>query len=185
MYQSVLDSKKPDFEKAIEFFRSEAGKIRTGRASASLVEDLPVECYGAKSPLKQVASINVPEPRLIVISPWDRGSLQNIEKAVRESDLSLSPVNDGVVIRINIPALNEERRRDLAKVLNGKAEESRVAVRKIREEIVDEVQGLEKEGKIGEDDKFQAKEKIQKMVDEFNARIEEIRRKKEDEIMTV
>lgn len=185
MYQEAIEKSRSEFEKAIAHFKDEMAKLRTGRASTSLVEDLSVEYYGAKSPMKQVASISVPEPRTIMISPWDKGALVYIEKAVRESDLNLNPVNDGVAVRINIPALNEERRRELVKMLNNKAEESRVAVRHIREEAWDEIQELEKEGKIGEDDKFQGKDKLQKVVDEYNVKIEEMRKKKEEEIMTV
>src|SRR4030066_1745758 len=108
MYKTAIESKKPEFEKALEYFKEELNQLRTGRASGALVENLTVDYYGAKSPLKQVASISIPEPRTIVISPWDKGSLVNIEAAIRESQLNLNPVNDGQVIRINIPALNEE-----------------------------------------------------------------------------
>ncbi|HLN18954.1 MAG TPA: ribosome-recycling factor, partial [Patescibacteria group bacterium] len=125
------------------------------------------------------------DPRTIMISPWDKDNLVNIEKAVRESQLNLNPINDGQVIRINIPTLTEERRKELVKVLNQKTEEARVSVRKNREEVWDEIQELEKNGKIGEDDKFNGKEKLQKIVDEYNEKIEEIREKKEQEIMTI
>ena len=185
MIDEIIKSKKGDFEKTFEHYKEELGKLRTGRASAGLVDSLTVDYYGAKSPLKQVASISVPEARMIVITPWSRDNLVNIEKAVRESQLNLNPINDGQVIRINIPPLNEERRKELVKVLNQKTEESRVTIRKIREEIWDEIQDLEKEGKIGEDDKFSGKEKLQKVIDEYNSKIEEIRKKKEEEVMTV
>jgi ribosome recycling factor len=185
MYKEKIEASRKDFEKSVEYFKEEIGKIRTGRASAGLVENLSVDYYGSKSPLKQVASISIPEPRTIVISPWDKGSLIYIEKAIKESDLNLNPINDGIVIRINLPALNEERRKELVKLLNQKAEEARVAVRKGREDILDEIEAMKKEGKIGEDDMFQGKEKLQKVVDEYNAKIEEIRKKKEEEIMTV
>jgi len=181
----IIEKSKPNFEKAVEFFREELNKLRTGRASVSLVDTLMVEYYGSKVPMKQIASINTPEARTIAISPWDKDSLVNIEKAIRESQLNLNPINDGQMVRINIPALTEERRKELVKVLNQKAEEARVAVRKAREEIWDELQEMEKQGKIGEDDKFGGKEKLQKIVDEYNGKIEEVRGKKEQEIMTI
>lgn len=185
MIESLIGKNKPGFEKAVEYFKEELGQLRTGRASAALVDNLMVDYYGSTSPLKQIASISVPEARTIVISPWSKDSLINIEKSVRESQLNLNPINDGQVIRINIPALNEERRKELVKILNQKAEETRVVIRKIRESIWDEIQEFEKQGKIGEDDKFSGKDKLQKVVDEYNGKIDEIREKKEGEIMTV
>lgn len=185
MYKEAIEKKKPEFEKSIEHFKEELNQLRTGRASSALVEGLLVDYYGVKSPLKQVASVSIPEPRTIVISPWDKGNLVNIEAAIRESQLNLNPMNDGQVIRVNIPALNEERRKELVKILNQKAEDGKIAIRRIREEIWDEIQELEKSGKIGEDDKFIGKDKLQEVVDEYNEKIEEIRKKKEEEIMTV
>lgn len=185
MVKGLLDKKKEDFEKAIEHMKFELNQIRTGRASSALVENLLVDYYGGKSPLKQIASISLPEPRSILISPWSKDSLISIEKSVRDSQLNLNPINDGQTIRINIPPLNEERRKELVKLLSQKAEEARVIVRKQREEIWDEIQEMEKQGKIGEDDKFTGKDRLQKVVDEYNEKIEEIRNKKEEEIMTV
>jgi ribosome recycling factor len=185
MIDETIKSHKEDFEKAIQHFKEELGKIRTGRASASLVEDLPVDYYGTKSPLKQVASISIPEPRTIAITPWSPDVLVNIEKAIRESQLNLNPVNDGQVVRINLPELNEERRKEIVKMLNQKAEETRVSIRKTREIIWEKIQNMEKSGQIGEDDKFSGKDKLQKEVDSYNAKIEEMREKKEEEIMTV
>lgn len=185
MYKEIINEKKDRFEKTIDFLQEEMGKLRTGRASTSLVENLMVDYYGTKSPMKQVASITIPEPRTIAIAPWDKDNLVNIEKAIRDSQLNLNPMNDGQLVRISIPPLNEERRKELVKVLNQKAEEARVAVRKIREEIWDEIQKAEKEGKMGEDDKFAGKDALQGVVDEFNKKIEEAREKKEGEIMTV
>lgn len=185
MVSELIAKNKENLEKSIEHFKNELGRLRTGRASTALVENLTVDYYGSKSPLKQVASITIPEPRTIMISPWDKDSLVNIEKAVRESQLNLNPINDGLAVRINIPALTEERRKELVKVLNQKAEDARVAVRKIREDIWDEIQDLEKEGRIGEDDKFSGKDKLQKVVDEYNKMIEDIRQSKEKEILTV
>jgi len=185
MYSEIINQKHPEFESAIDHYKEELNQLRTGRASTALVENLLVDYYGAKSPLKQVASISVPEPRTIVISPWDKGSLVNIEAAIRESQLNLNPMNDGQVVRINIPALNEERRKELVKVLNQKTEEAKISIRRIREEIWSEIQQLEKEGKIGEDDKFIGKDKLQEAIDSYNRKIEEMREKKEEEVMTI
>jgi len=185
MYKEIIENKKSDLEKSLEHFKEELGQVRTGRASATLVEGLMVDYYGSKSPLKQVASITIPEPRMIVISPWSKDTLVNIEKALRESQLNLNPNNDGQVIRLNIPPLTEERRKELVKILNQKAEEAKISVRKHREDAWEEIQALEKTGKIGEDDKFSGKDALQKVIDEYNKRIEEMRAKKENEIMTV
>lgn len=185
MLEQIVSSAKPKMEKGVERFKGEINKLRTGRANPAMVENLSVDYYGAKSPLKQVASINVPEPRLIVIQPWDKDSLVSIEKAVNEAQLGLSPVNDGQVIRISIPALNEERRTELVRTLGKYAEDAKVTVRKAREEAWDEIQDLVKNGKLGEDDKFRGKDLLQKSVDEYNGKIEEIREKKEKEMMEI
>jgi ribosome recycling factor len=185
MIKEIIERKKPEIEKSLEHFKEELNQVRTGRASTALVENLLVDYYSAKSPLKQIASITVPEPRTITIAPWDKDSLVNIEKAIRESQLNLNPNNDGQVIRINIPALTEDRRKELIKLLNQKAENARIALRKHREDVWEEIQKMEKEGKIGEDDKFIGKDKLQEVVDEYNAKIEKIRTKKEQEVMTI
>ena len=185
MYKEIIEGKKAELEKSLEHFKEELNQVRTGRASAALVEGLTVDYYGVKSPLKQVASISIPEPRTIVIAPWDKDNLVNIEKALRESQLNLNPNNDGQVIRINIPPLNEERRKELVKLLNQKAEDGKISIRKHREDMWEEIQALEKDGKMGEDDKFIGKDKLQEVIDEYNKKIEEIRAKKEEEIMTV
>ena len=185
MYQKIIESKKEQMDKAIERFKDEMLKIRTGRANPALIEDLMVDYYGTKTPLKQIANINVPEPRVLVIQPWSADSLANIEAAIKMSDLNLSPNNDGEVIRINIPPLNEERREELVKILNKKAEEARIAVRNAREDAWQEIQDLEKSGQIAEDDKFRGKDKLQEVVNEYNEKIEELRDAKEEDIMTV
>jgi ribosome recycling factor len=185
MYDSIIENKKSDLEKNIERFKEEMGKLRTGRANPSLVEGIVVDYYGTKTPLKQLATLNVPEARLITINPWDKNALGSIETAVRASDLGFNPTNDGQIIRINIPALTEERRKDLVKVLNQKSEESRIAIRNVREDAWKEIQDMEKAGTISEDDKFRGKEKLQKIVDEYNKQVEDLRERKEKEIMTV
>lgn len=185
MLEQIISNVKPKMEKGIERFKGEINKLRTGRANPAMVENLTVEYYGAKSPMKQVASINVPEPRLIVIQPWDKDSLVSIEKAINEAQLGLNPVNDGKVIRLAIPPLNEERRTELAKTLGKYAEEAKVIVRQAREEAWDEIQDLVKSGKLAEDDKFRGKDMLQKSVDEYNGKIEDIREKKEKEMMEI
>ena len=185
MYNEIINSHKISLEKAIEHFIIETGKIRTGRANTSLVEDIMVDYYGTKTPLKQIASINTPEPRTIAIQPWDRGALAAIEGAIRSSDLNLNPNNDGILLRINIPMLTEERRREMVKMLNQKAEDARIAVRGVREDVLKEIKEAEKAGDISEDDEFKGKEKLQEVVEQYNKKIEELRAKKEIEVMTV
>lgn len=185
MYKKIVDEKKIEMEGAIEHLNQEMGKIRTGRANPALVENMMVDYYGNKTPLKQVASINAPEARLLVIQPWDKDSLVNIESAIRESDMGFNPNNDGQVIRINIPQLTEERRKELVKALNQRSEDAKIAIRNIREEAWKEIQEAEKEGKMSEDDKFSGKDYLQKIVDEYNKKIEEVREKKDKEIMTI
>jgi ribosome recycling factor len=185
MIKEKIDSKKENFEAAITHLREECNKIRTGRANPGLVENLMVDYYGTKTPLKQIANISIPEPRQIMIQPWDRGALPLIETAIRESDLNLNPGNDGLGIRLVLPQLNEETRRDLVKVLNNRAEEARITIRNVREDIWKEIVDLEKAGTVSEDDKFTGKDTLQKVVDEYNQAIEDIRKKKETDVMTV
>lgn len=185
MYNEIIDSHKDALEKAIEHFHFEAAKVRTGRANPAMVEDLMVDYYGTKTPIKQMAAINVPEPRQITIQPWDRSAMNAIEGVIRNSDLNLNPVNDGILIRITIPMMTEERRKEMVKVLNQKAEEARISVRSAREEILKEVKEAQKRGDISEDDEFKAKEKVQEIVEQYNKKIEEMRAKKEVEVMTV
>ncbi len=185
MYKKIIESKKDDLEKSIDHFKEEMTKIRTGRVNPAIIEDLSVDYYGTKTPLKQMANINTPEPRMLIIQPWSVDSLANIEAAIKMSDLNLTPNNDGEVIRINIPPLNEERRMELVKILNNKAEESRIVVRNVREDIWQEIQDAEKNGEIAEDDKFRGKENLQEVIDGYNKKIEELRKKKEEDIMTI
>lgn len=183
--KEIIEKIRPNLDKSIEHFQEELNQLRTGRASTALVENLPVDYYGSKSPLKQIASLSTPEPRLILISPWDKNNLANIEKAIKESQLNLQPNNDGQVVRINIPQLTEERRKDLIKVLNQKSEAAKIAVRQIREEVWEEIQELEKNGKISEDDKFSGKESLQEIINEYNEKIQALRDVKEKDIMTI
>ncbi len=176
---------KEEFEKIIEHLRTELSKLRTGRANSGLVEDIKVDHYGTSVPVKQIASISIPEPRQLVITPWDKSALQPLEKAVRDANLGFSPVNEGDKIRITLPELNEERRKDLAKVAGRIAEEARVRVRNIREEIVKDIKKREGAGDISEDDRFRQQQNLQAAVDELNGKIKEISENKEKEIMTI
>ena len=185
MIHDIIKNAEPLFDTAIEHFVEETAKVRTGRATPALVDHLLVDYYNTRQPLRQIASVTAPEARLIVVAPWDKGSLVMIEAAIREADLGLNPSNDGSVIRLSLPPLTEERRRDLVKSLGRLAEEARIAVRTIREDAWKEMVEAEKSGGVSEDDKFRGKEELQKVVEKYNARIEEIRKKKEGEILTI
>ena len=185
MSNEVVLDLNTKMEKTVDVLMREMAGIRTGRATPALVEHVKVDYHGVLTPLNQLSSITVPEASLIVIQPWDKDSLVSIEKAINEAQLGLNPVNDGQVIRIAIPALNEERRTELVKMLGRYAEDAKVVVRQAREEAWDEIQDLVKNGKMGEDDKFRGKDMLQKSVDEYNGKIEEIREKKEKETMEI
>jgi ribosome recycling factor len=161
------------------------GALRTGRASAALFDKLRVDYYGEKSPLNQVANISAPEARLIVIQPWDKALIGEIEKAIRSSELSLNPSNDGKVIRIAIPPLTEERRRELVKFAKSQAEQSRVAVRNIRRDGNDELKKLLKDKELTEDEESKHSEELQKLTDSYIKQIDQILEEKESEIMEV
>jgi ribosome recycling factor len=159
--------------------------LRTGRASAAIFDKIRVECYGEKSPLNQVANISIPEARLIVIQPWDKNLIAEIEKAIRTSELSLNPSNDGKVIRISIPPLTEERRKELVKLAKSQAEQSRVSIRNIRRDGNEELKKQLKDSKITEDDESKGTAELQKLTDGYIAQINQILEEKEKEIMEV
>ncbi len=172
-------------EKSIEAFRNELNRIRTGRSSASLLDGVKVSYYGTPTPINHLATISVPESRLIVIQPWDPKTIGEIEKAISKSGLGLNPTNDGKVIRINIPPLTEERRKELLKVVKRYAEDAKVAIRNIRRDTNDQLKKMEKNKEISEDDLFRAQEEVQKIVDEHIEKINEILSRKEKEIMEI
>ncbi len=180
-----LTKRETEFGKAVEHFKSELKTLRTGRASSQLVEHLEVEYYGAKTPLIQIAQITLPEPRTITIQPYDKNALKDIEKAIQLSNLGINPVNDGSYIRLNIPPMTEERRKELVKVVAGMSEKTRVTIRNAREEIWKEIQKMEKDGKISEDEKMRAKDEMQKMVDKHNEEVKKLADAKEQEILTI
>jgi|SRR3989344_3090394 len=184
MYKELIAQKKKDFDNVFEFAKNEAASIRTGRANPAMVEDLPVEYMGSQLKIKEVASINTPEPRMLVIQPWDSGALAAIEKGIRESSLGLNPTNDGKAIRLVIPALTEERRKEFIKVLHQKMEEARIRMRHVREDIVKKVQNAVREKTAREDDARLAKDELQKITDNINKQIDDLVKKKEQELMS-
>jgi ribosome recycling factor len=185
MQGEVIELARSEMDKTVEAFRHELTKVRTGRASTGLVEGLQVNYYGAKTPIRQVASLAAPEPRLIVITPYDKTALHEIEKAIQSSDLGLTPQNDGKIIRIPIPELTQERRKDLVKHVKKMAEDHRVGVRNHRRDANDMLKDLHKEKKISEDDLRGAEAKVQQFTTEFIDKIDKVLATKEAEIMEV
>jgi len=170
---------------SIEALKKEFASVRTGRASLALLDGIKVDYYGTPTPLQQLASLSVPESRQIAIQPWDQKIISDIEKAIMKSDLGLTPTNDGKVIRINIPSLTEERRKQLVKVVRKNSEDAKVAVRNIRRDVNDEIKKLEKEKRLSEDDTKKSLDEIQKFTDSYVKKIDEILMHKEKEIMEV
>lgn len=180
-----MEDLKQKLDRVVEGLRGEIGGIRTGRVTSALVEDLEVEYYGTKTPLKAIAAISTMEPRSLLIQPWDRAAVQAIEKAIQSSTLGLAPITDRDAIRLSVPALTEERRKELAKVLGKFVEEARIKVRHIRDEALREIDGREKKKEISEDEKFRERGEAQKVINEMNQKIEGMAGAKENEIMTV
>ena len=171
--------------KTIEALKKDFSSIRTGRASLALLDDILVNYYSVATPLQQLASLSIPESRQIAIQPWDPKVIPDIEKAILKSDLGLTPMNDGKMVRINIPPLTEERRKQLVKTVRKKAEEAKVAIRNIRRDIIEEIKKLEKDKHISEDIVKKSQEETQKITDSFIARVDEVLAHKEKEIMEV
>jgi ribosome recycling factor len=183
--REYLDDASGRMGKSVESTRHEFGTIRTGRASPHLLDRVDVDYYGAITPLNQLASISATEARLLTVTPYDKGSIKAIEKAIMESDVGLTPSNDGNLIRLSIPELTEERRRELVKVVHGIAEQGRIAVRNVRREVMQELRELKKDGEIGADDEHRAEAELQKLTDEKIAEIDSSLAAKEDEILQV
>lgn len=182
-YKKTIAKIKPELDKVIVFFERELARMRTVRTSPSLVEDIPVDCFGQKLPLKQLAAISMSGPREIMIQPWDRSYIESIEKAIFQSNLGMSPIVDKDAIRVSVPALTEEFRQNIIRILSEKQEEARKTIRRWREESWREIQDGFREGEIREDDKFRAKDELQKLVDDYNKKINELGEKKKKEIM--
>lgn len=185
MLKEIFRLTEEEMKKALIDLEHEFNTIRTGRANPALLEAVLVDAYGGKTPIKQIASISIPDARSIVIQPWDKGTLGSIEKALLAANLGFTPTNDGRVIRINLPALTEERRKEFVKLAKNMAENFRIAIRNIRRKHKDEVKKLEKDHKIGEDEMYTDIDKIQEMTDSYIEKIDELLTLKEDEIMEV
>ena len=183
MKEKVFENMESSMEKAIAAYQKELNRLRTGRASPALLEGIRVDYYGTPTPINQTASINIPESRLIVIQPWDKSTIEPIEKAIQKANLGLSPTNDGTVIRISIPPLTEERRKELVKLAKKMAEDCKIAVRNVRREANDALKKLEKDKKISEDDLHRSTDEVQKSTNKKVEQIDEIMEAKQKEIL--
>lgn len=181
LYQDLEDKLK----KTIEILKKEFSTIRTGRATPALLDRIMVEAYGQNMPLKQLANISAPEPRLLLVQPYDRSQLGSIEKAIQKSDLGINPLNDGKVIRLSIPALTEDRRKELVKLVNKRGEENKVAQRNIRREGIEEVREFKKQGTATEDEEKKAEDRIQKLLDKYISEVDSAIEAKTKEIMEI
>jgi len=176
---------KSKMSKQVEFFKNELASIRAGRANPALVTGIKVDYYGTQTPIEHMASVSAPEARLLVIEPWDKNALPEIEKAIMKADLGIMPSNDGDVIRLSIPQLTEERRKELVSMASKKAEESRVSVRNIRRETNDAIKEAERDGELSEDDAHRLLDEVQEITDEHIERVDELLKEKEEDIMEV
>jgi len=185
MIDDALRDAEHRMQSAVMALDRELDTVRTGRARPALVESLKVEYYGAPTPLNQVATINAPEPRMITIQPWDKTQLGAIEKAIQKSDLGLNPTNDGNIIRLVIPALTEDRRKELVKVVHKKTEDGRVAVRNVRRDVLEELRKLQHDKQVSDDEERRAQDRLQKLTDKYVAEIEKHGQAKEEELLEV
>jgi ribosome recycling factor len=185
MIEDTLANAEKRMQKAVEALRRELAAIRGGRARSSLVDHVKVEYYGSTLPLNQLATVSAPEPRLLTIQPWDRQALSAIEKAIQKSDLGLNPGNDGHIIRLVIPPLTEERRKDLVRAVHKKVEESRVEVRNVRRDCLEELRRLQRDEHVSEDDERRAQERLQKLTDRYIGDVDRLGQEKEAELMEV
>ncbi len=185
MLQDILDTAKEKMQKSCAVYERDMMSLRAGRANPQLLDRIMVDYYGTPTPINQIGNVSSPEPRLLVISPWEAKMIPQVEKAIQKSDLGLNPSNDGKLIRLVFPELNEERRRDLTKVASKGAEETKVAIRSIRRDAIEQIKKLKKNGDITEDDQRDAEEDMQKLTDKAVKDVDEIFAKKEKEIMEV
>ncbi len=185
MPQSIIKDAEQRMEKAVSALKKELASLRAGRATPSLLDKVTVDYYGAQTPVNQLANVSAPEPRLLVIQPWDKSALGEIEKAIQKSELGLTPTNDGSVIRISIPALTEERRAELVKVVRKHGEEAKVAIRNIRRDANEELKKLEKDGQVSEDELRRYQDDTQKSTDKYVKLVDQTVEEKEKEIMEV
>ena len=185
MIDDLLQDAREHMEKSVDATRHKFGSVRTGRASTALLDRIMVDYYGAPTPLKQLATVSAPEARLLTIQPYDKSSIKNIERSILESDVGLTPNNDGQIIRLQVPELTEERRKDLVKVVRNLAEEGRVAIRNIRREVMHDLRELRDAGEAGSDDEHGAEEALQKLTDEKVHELDAVLKAKEEEILEV
>jgi len=183
MVRDILKDTEKKMKASLDYFRKEISKLRTGRANISLFEDIKVMYYGTPTPINQVATIGVPDPTLITVQPWDPGLMEAVDKAIRSSDLGFNPINDGRVIKVPVPPLDEERRKELARKAGKMLEEEKTTLRNMRRDSKEYIEKLEKDKKITEDDKFLGLEKLQELLDEYVKQAEEIAAAKEKEIL--
>ncbi len=183
MVKEVLKELEKRMKVSLEHFRKELSKLRTGRANINLFEDIKVEYYGTLTPINQLATLGVPDPTLVTIQPWDPSLLEAMDKAIRLADLGLNPINDGKTLKVPIPPLDEERRREMAKRIRKMLEEEKTALRNMRRESKEQIERLEEDKKITEDDKFNGLEQLQKIMDEYTKKIEDMAAAKEKEIL--
>jgi ribosome recycling factor len=185
LIDELLADAREHMDKSVEATRSKFGSVRTGRASPALLDRINVDYYGAQTPLRQLSTINAPEARLLTVQPYDKSSIKAIERAILESDIGLTPNNDGQIIRLQIPELTEERRKELVKVVRGLAEEGRVAIRNIRRDVMQDLRELRDAGEAGSDDEHRAEEALQKLTDQKVQELEALLKGKEEEILEV
>jgi ribosome recycling factor len=185
MIDDLLTDAREHMEKSVDATRSKFGSVRTGRATPHLLDRINVDYYGAQTPLKQLATVSAPEARLLTIQPYDKSSIKNIERAILESDVGLTPNNDGQIIRLQVPELTEERRKELVKVVRNLAEEGRVAIRNIRRDVMHDLRELRDAGEAGSDDEHRAEEALQKLTDEKVKELDAVLKAKEEEILEV
>jgi ribosome recycling factor len=185
MIDELLQDAREHMEKSVDATRTKFGSVRTGRATPHLLDRINVDYYGAQTPLKQLATVSAPEARLLTVQPYDKSSIKNIERAILESDVGLTPNNDGQIIRLQVPELTEERRRELVKVVRHLAEEGRVAIRNIRRDVMHDLRELRDAGEAGSDDEHRAEEALQKLTDEKVKELDAVLKAKEEEILEV
>lgn len=185
MIDDTLLDAEDKMDKAVSVAKEDLASVRTGRATPSMFARISVEAYGAPTPLNQVASVNIPEARTVIVKPYDKSQLRAVEKAIQDSDLGVNPSNDGEIIRINVPQLSEERRREMVKIARSKAEDARISVRNIRRKSKDELDKLIKDGDVGEDEGMRAEKELQNLTDQYVGQVDELVKHKESELLEV
>jgi ribosome recycling factor len=185
MHEALIKDMEARMQAAVELLTREFGGVRTGRANTALLDSIRVEAYGNMTPINQLASVSVPDPKTLLIQPWDASQMSAIEKAIQKSDLGLTPANDGKVIRLTMPTLTEERRKQLAKTVHKLAEDARVAIRNVRREANDKLKSLAKDKKVSQDEERRGHDAIQKSTDKFVARVDDLSKKKEQEVLAL